>query len=231
MKKRKKSEATPRACPMKKCPIPRHVRGDASNMLVIAIDGTAGSGKSTLAQYLAKRLGYLYVDTGAMYRYLTYKALKEGIKDTKGFIELAKRTKRFFKGNVIRYPSVSDMVSKVAAIKGVRKWMVKHQRAIGKKGGVVMEGRDIGTVVFPDADVKFFLVAEAEERARRRYKELKQKGIKAEKKEVCENIINRDIKDSSRKVSPLKPAKDAVIIDTTNLSIREKNELAWKYVV
>lgn len=199
--------------------------------LIIAIDGTAGSGKSTLAQYLAKKLGYKYIDTGAMYRYLTYKALKEGIKDTKGLVSLAKRTKFFFKGNIIRYPNVSNMVSKVSAIKGVRKWMVKHQRALGKDGGVVAEGRDIGTVVFPDADIKFFLTASVKERAKRRYKELVQKGIKVAKKEVAKNIISRDTKDSSRKVSPLKPAKDAVIIDTTNLSIWEKNERAWKYVV
>lgn len=199
--------------------------------LIIAIDGTAGSGKSTLAQFLAKKLRYKYVDTGAMYRYLTYKALKEGISDKKGLISLARRTKTFSNTIKIRHPEVSDMVSKIAAIKGVRQQMVKHQRELGKKGGVVMEGRDIGTVVFPDADIKFFLVAEVEERARRRYKELKGKRIKIAKKDVEENIINRDIKDSSRSVSPLKPAKDAIIIDTSSLSIRQKNELAWKHVV
>lgn len=199
--------------------------------LIIAIDGTAGSGKSTLAQELAKRLGYRYVDTGAMYRYLTYKAIKEGITDKKGLISLAKRTKRFFlKTDKIRLPEVSNMVSKVAEIKGVRKYMVQHQRRLGRKGGVVVEGRDIGTVVFPNADIKFFLVADVKERARRRYKELKEMGLKIHKKDVEENIISRDLRDSSRKTSPLRPAKDAIIIDTTNLTMRQKNELAWKYI-
>lgn len=201
--------------------------------LIIAIDGTAGSGKSTLAQALAKRLDYIYVDTGAMYRYLTYKALKKGIKDTKGLIKLAMNTKISFRNlntNKIRLPSVSNMVSKVSAIKGVRRCMVKHQRKLGNKGGIVIEGRDIGTVVFPDADIKFFLVAEVEERARRRHMELLQKGIRTTKKDVEQNLVNRDIKDSSRKVSPLKPAKDAIVIDTTNLNIRQKNELTLKYI-
>lgn len=199
--------------------------------LIIAIDGTAGSGKSTLAQALAKRLGYEYIDTGAMYRHLTYRALEEGITGKKGLIDLARRTKRFLKTDKIRLPEVSNMVSKVAAIKGVRRWMVEHQRRLGRKGGVVVEGRDIGTVVFPDADIKFFLVADVEERARRRFKELKEKGIKTQKKDVEENIISRDIRDSSRKVSPLIPAKDAIIIDTSNLNMRQKNELALKYVL
>lgn len=199
-----------------------------SRKLIIAIDGTAGSGKSTLAKALAKMLGYRYVDTGAMYRYLTYRAIKE---NKKGFVDLARRIKAFPDTDKIRFPNVSNMVSKVSAIKGVRKWMVRHQRRIAKDGGVVMEGRDIGTVVFPDADIKFFLTASAQERARRRHKELKQKGIKISKGDVKENIINRDKKDSSRKVSPLRPAKDAIIIDTTSLTMREKNELAWKHVV
>lgn len=197
-----------------------------SRRLIIAIDGTAGSGKSTLAKALAKRLGYKYIDTGAMYRYLTYRALKEKRKD---FVNLASQIKVFPKTDKIRLPEVSDMVSKVSAIKGVRKWMVKHQRKIGR--GVVIEGRDIGTVVFPDADIKFFLTASVEERTRRRYKELKQKGIRISIKNVRENIISRDVKDSSRKVSPLKPAPDAIIIDTTNLSMKQKNELAWRYVI
>lgn len=223
------SEAGPRTCA-----ISGHVRGPASDIrkrLVVAIDGTAGSGKSTLAQYLARRLGYKYIDTGAMYRYLTYRALQKGITDTKGFIELARETKRFYKGDMIRFPEVSNMVSKVSAIKGVRKWMVKHQRELGRSGGVVVEGRDIGTVVFPNADIKFFLIASVKERAKRRHKELMQKGIKTLIKDVEENIISRDTKDSSRKVSPLKSAEDAIIIDTTNLSIREKNGLAWEYVI
>lgn len=208
--------------------------------LIIAIDGTAGSGKSTLARALAKRLGYLYLDTGAMYRAIAYKAIQRG---TKKLIELAQKTDiRFTKsGKVfvdgkdvsrkIRLHEVSELVSKVAAIKGVRREMVKRQREIGKNGGIVIEGRDIGTVVFPGADIKFFLVAGVSERTKRRYKELIEKKIVSNLKEVQENIISRDIRDSSRKISPLRPAKDAIIIDTTNLTMKKKNDLAWKYVI
>lgn len=212
--------------------------------LIIAIDGTAGAGKSTLAQALAKRLGYHYVDTGAMYRAIAYKAIKQdiNIKNTKKLAELARKTdirlyrsgKVFMDGKdvsrKIRLPEVSAAVSGVAAVRGVRQQMVKLQRQLGKNGGVVVEGRDIGTVVFPNADIKFFLVAEVKERTKRRYKELAEKGIASGLKDVHENIISRDVLDSSRKVSPLRPAKDAVIIDTTDFTMKKKNELAWKYV-
>lgn len=197
--------------------------------LVIAIDGNAGSGKSTLARALAEKLKYRYVDTGAMYRLVTYNAIQKRIKGKKALINLAKNIEinlADLKTKKIRLPEVSDMVSKVSAIKEVRHWMVKEQRRLAKGGGVVVEGRDIGTVVFPKADIKLFLIADVNERAKRRYKELKQKGIKIEKNAVEKNIISRDLKDSSRKVSPLKPAKDAIIIDTTNLTIAEKNKLA-----
>lgn len=203
------------------------------NGLIISIDGTAGSGKSTLAQALAKKLGYKYLDTGAMYRYITYKALQNGVKSNKELIKLAQKTKitlKKIKSAKIRLPEVSNNVSRIAAIRGVRKVMVKHQRILGEKGGIIVEGRDIGTVVFPEADVKFFLVAEVEERAKRRFQELSQKGIKVFEKDVEKNIIKRDTKDSSRKISPLKPAKDAIVIDTTKLNMTQKNSLALKYI-
>lgn len=201
--------------------------------LIIAIDGNAGSGKSTLAQSLAKNLKYRYIDTGAMYRLLTFHVLKRGIKDNKRIIDLAKNIKislKDLKTKRIRFPEVSDLVSKVSAIKGVRYWMVKHQRRLAKGGGVIVEGRDIGTVVFPKADIKFFLTADVSERTKRRYKELQQKGIKVAKKSVQKNIVSRDAKDSSRKVSPLKPAKDAIIMDTTHFTITKKNKIALNLV-
>jgi cytidylate kinase len=200
---------------------------------IIAIDGTAGSGKSSLAKALAKKMKYRYIDTGAMYRFLTYHCIKRNIKSEKDIVSLSKNLKitlRSLQTDKIRLPEVSDLVSKIAAIGGVRKWMVKHQRELAKNGGVVVEGRDIGTVVFPDADIKFFLTAGVEERSKRRYKELLQKGIIIAKKNVCKNLIKRDAKDSCRKVSPLRPAKDAIVIDTTKLTIPQKNNLAWRYV-
>lgn len=201
--------------------------------LIIAIDGNAGSGKSSLAKALAKKLKYKYVDTGAMYRLITYHVLRQKIKDKKKIVNLAKNIKMSLanlRTKKIRLPEVSDMVSKISAIKGVRYWMVKQQRRLAKGGGVIVEGRDIGTVVFPNADIKFFLIADVNERAKRRYKELKQKGIKAAKDSVQKNIISRDARDSSRKVSPLKPAKDAIVIDTTHLSIPRKNKLALELI-
>ena len=201
--------------------------------IIIAIDGTAGSGKSSLAKDLARKLGFIYVDTGAMYRYLTYRAIKEEIKSQKGLVDLAGRIKithRNLLTDKIRMPEVSNMVSKVSAVKGVRKHMVMHQRAIARRGNAIVEGRDIGTVVFPDADIKLFVVADPEERARRRYKELLEKGISVNEKDVKENILSRDERDSSRKVSPLKPAKDAVVINTTKLSISQKNAIALKHI-
>jgi cytidylate kinase len=201
--------------------------------IIIAIDGTAGSGKSSLAKALAKKLNYKYIDTGAMYRFLTYHVIKRGIKNKKDIIDLAKHLKismRNLQTDKIRIPEVSNMVSKIAAIKGVRVCMVNHQRELAKKGGAIVEGRDIGTVVFPDADIKFFMTAGVDERSKRRYKELMQKGIKVQKDAVEENLVSRDAKDSSRKVSPMKPAKDAIVIDTTRLTIPQKNNLALKYI-
>lgn len=211
--------------------------------MIIAIDGPAGSGKSTIAKLVAKDMGLVYLDTGAMYRLVTLKALNEGILGNDGLNELDKikkllddlnidiRENRFYLDDVdvseeIRKPVVSENVSDVAAIREVREKMVDLQRKFSESKNVILDGRDIGTVVFPNADLKIFLVADARERAKRRYRELIQKGENVEIEEIYENILKRDKIDSTRKESPLKKAKDAVEVDTTSKSIEEvKNEI------
>ena len=214
------------------------------NDLIIAIDGPAGSGKSTVSQRLAKKLSCIYVDTGAMYRALTLKALNTAtnLRSQKSLVRLSAQTKidlknsndgsvRVFLDGVevskkIRMPEVTNSVSYIARTKGVRAYMVKLQRKLGKKGGAVLEGRDIGTVVFPDADKKFYLDASIEERAKRRYKELKQLGQKISLKKLEKDIKIRDAHDRRRKVAPLKIAEDAIYLDTTKLNINKViNEL------
>ena len=215
--------------------------------LIIAIDGPAGSGKSTLARELAHELKYLYVDTGAMYRAITWKALKNKIdlSETDKLQALAAKTNLALKQTQeqiqvfvdgedvteeIRAPLISNNVSIVAKIKGVRECMVKHQRRIGEKGGVVLEGRDIGTVVFPQADVKFYVEAQLKERAQRRQLELKEKGVDLPIEKIEEDLKRRDSIDQTRQHSPLKPATDAIVIDSTLLSIEEKTQMALTYV-
>ena len=211
--------------------------------MIIAIDGPAGSGKSTIAKLVAKDMGLVYLDTGAMYRIVTLKALNEGILGNDGLNELEKikkllddlnidiRDNGFYLDDVdvseeIRKPVVSENVSDVAAIREVRKKMVDLQRKFSESKNVILDGRDIGTVVFPNADLKIFLVADAKERAKRRYRELIEKGENVEIEEIYENILKRDKIDSTRKESPLKKAKDAVEVDTTSKSIEEvKNEI------
>ena len=211
--------------------------------MIIAIDGPAGSGKSTIAKLVAKDMGLVYLDTGAMYRIVTLKALNEGILGNDGLKELEKikklldnlnidiRENGFYLDDVdvseeIRKPVVSENVSDVAAIREVREKMVDLQRKFSESKNVILDGRDIGTVVFPNADVKIFLVADAKERANRRYKELIEKGENVKIEEIYENILKRDKIDSTRKESPLKKAKDAVEVDTTSKSIEEvKNEI------
>ena len=211
--------------------------------MIIAIDGPAGSGKSTIAKLVAKDMGLVYLDTGAMYRIVTLKALNEGILGNDGLNELEKIKKLLDDLNIdirengfylddadvseeIRKPIVSENVSDVAAIREVREKMVDLQRKFSESKNVILDGRDIGTVVFPNADVKIFLVADAKERANRRYKELIEKGENVEIEEIYENILKRDKIDSTRKESPLKKAKDAVEVDTTSKSIEEvKNEI------
>lgn len=204
----------------------------------IAIDGPASSGKSTIAKILADKYGLVYVDTGAMYRTLTYLALKNNISvDSENqLLELLGETKISFERieegqlvyandenvtDAIRGHEVTNNVSKVSAFAKVREELVSRQQQIADHTGVVMDGRDIGTVVLPDADVKIFLVASVEERAERRYLENKEKGIDSDFKRLKQEIIDRDEYDSNREVSPLKQADDAVRLDTTSLSISE----------
>jgi cytidylate kinase len=209
--------------------------------LVIAIDGPAASGKSTTARLVAGRLGYLHVDTGAMYRAMTLKVLAAGISpDDSGEVgRLADTTGITIsvtgKGNAvlldgvdvtgkIRTPEITRAVSQVSCIPAVRKLMVSEQRRLAAGGGVVLEGRDIGTVVLPDADVKIFLVADVTERARRRQKELLEKNIEVVLGELVSEIRERDRKDSSRDLSPLRRAADAVEVDTSGLTVEGQVE-------
>lgn len=217
--------------------------------LVIAIDGPAGAGKSTLAKLLAKELKYKYLDTGAMYRAVTWVALEKGIdiKNTNKLTELANQINIKFltpdkKGvspilvngteitKEIRKPLVNKNVSYVARVKGVREAMVRIQRRFAKAGGIIIDGRDIGSRVVPDADFKFFVTASLEERARRRYNELKDNNINITMDEVKKEIALRDKIDSEREISPLIKTEDAILIDTTNLSIDEALRRVLNYI-
>ena len=208
--------------------------------MIIAIDGPAGSGKSTIEKLIAEDLGLVYLDTGAMYRLVTLKALNEGIlgnldKIVKMLDDLRIDIKKngFYLDDTnvseeIRKPIVSENVSDIAAIREVREKMVDLQRKFSESKNVILDGRDIGTVVFPNADVKIFLIADAKERANRRYKELVSKGENVKIEEIYENILKRDKIDSTRKESPLKKADDAIEVDTTSKNIEEvKNEILY----
>lgn len=204
--------------------------------LVIAIDGPVGAGKSTVAKLVARKLGYLYVDTGAMYRAVALKALRLGmdINDPIVMAMSAEATdiqlqqqedgsvRVFLDGEdvteAIRTPEVSEASSIVSAHEGVRKVLAERQKAMAKLGGVVMEGRDIQTVIAPDAEVKIFLTASLEERAKRRWLELQQKGISVSYEDVLQEVKERDERDKSRAIAPLKKAPDAVEIDTTQMT-------------
>jgi cytidylate kinase len=205
---------------------------------VIAIDGPAGAGKSTLARGLARALGFTYVDTGAMYRAVAWKALERGVPldSPVALARLAAQMDIVFKpkkggqeiivdgvavGATLRTPEVTQVASVVATVPGVRRALVQRQRDLGRGGRVVMEGRDIGTVVFPRANIKFFLEASPQERARRRYEEIKKKGEEIPLAVLAAAIRRRDNKDRSRTKSPLRPAKDAIRIDSTGLSPRQ----------
>lgn len=212
--------------------------------IIIAIDGYSSTGKSTVARQLAKSLGYIYVDTGAMYRAVTLYAMQHGIiteneldkdqlekslplinirfevsKET-GFAEVVLNDKNIEKD--IRTLEVSRKVSPVAAISAVRKKLVEQQQLMGKDSGIVMDGRDIGTVVFPKAELKLFMTATAKDRAERRYKELVERGEEVTYEDVLKNVVNRDHIDSTRKDSPLRKAGDAIKIDNSNLTLIEQ---------
>ena len=216
--------------------------------MIIAIDGPSGAGKSTLAKRLARNLGYTYLDTGAMYRALALKILRQGLDlgDATSLgkivgateIDLAER-----KGNLqvlldgedvsalIRTPEVSQMASKTSAFPVVRKRMLELQRALGQKGSVVAEGRDIGTVIFPEAEVKIYLDASVRERARRRYQELREAGREVSLEETVREMEERDKRDSERDLAPLRKAEDALAIDSSALTadaVTERVMLAIK---
>lgn len=205
--------------------------------IVVAIDGPAGAGKSTIAKLVAEKLGYAYIDTGAMYRSVAWKFLQTGKVFDEAYIsELAKtmviefkpeaNINRVFVDGVevtgaIRSAEVTANVSHVAAIGDVREAMVEQQRRMGEAGGVLMDGRDIGTVVFPHAQLKIFLTASVEERAMRRYKELVAKGEQVDLAQLQKDIASRDKQDSERAISPLRQAEDALLLDTSNMNIQQ----------
>jgi len=206
--------------------------------LVIAIDGPSGAGKSTVAHLLAQRLGYLQIDTGAMYRAVAYLMHSSGIDpdDLPAVERLCRRVdirlehqgslQRVFANGQdvtaqIRTPEMSLLTSRVSALRPVREAMMQAQRRMGARGGVVLEGRDIGTVVFPDADVKFFLSASSEERGRRRYLELVAKGEQVTLTDTIQAVASRDLQDSQRDLAPLRMAADAIAIDSSGRTIDE----------
>ena len=219
--------------------------------ITIAIDGFSSCGKSTMAKDLAKRIGYVYVDTGAMYRAVTLFALRNGLFDEQGkvmenalqermgdinisfqFNAETSRPDTYLNGELvekeIRGMEVSDRVSLVSAIPFVREAMVAQQQRMGQEKGIVMDGRDIGTTVFPDAELKVFVTASAEVRAERRYKELIDKGMEADYDEILKNVQERDYLDSHREVSPLHKADDAIELDNSHMTIPEQNEWLFR---
>lgn len=207
--------------------------------MIIAVDGPAGAGKSTVARNLAKALGFLYLDTGALYRALTLKAIERKLDpaDQARLIEMTRDTSIDIKNNpdgsikifldgqdvtaLIRQPRITKLVSDIAKIAGVREVMLDLQRRIGRQNNSVLDGRDIGTVVFPQAEKKFYIDADFKERCLRRFKELKELGEDVSLAEVENDLSNRDTIDSSRKTAPLKKADDAIYVDTTKMTVEE----------
>lgn len=220
--------------------------------ITIAIDGYSSCGKSTLAKALAKKMGYVFIDSGAMYRGVTLYCMRnnllpngepdiQNIEKQLGNIVLefkfnaaTEKSDLYLNGenveDLIRMPNVAANVSKIATIKSVRDKLVSEQRKMGLKGGIIMDGRDIGSVVFPQAELKLFITATPEIRAQRRYKELQEKGIDTDLKDVMSNLIERDHIDSTREESPLVQTDDAVIIDTSNLTPDQQVRQAYDYV-
>lgn len=213
----------------------------------IAIDGHSSCGKSTMAKALARRIGYVYVDTGAMYRAVTLYAMRAGIIDADGNIDTERltaampdiritfrfnpdtqRPDTYLNGELveqeIRTIAVSSHVSPIAALPFVREALVEQQQQMGRQGGIVMDGRDIGTVVLPDAELKIFVTASAQVRAERRYKELQEKGMPADFDEILRNVEERDYIDSHREVGPLRQADDALLLDNSHMTIAEQKQ-------
>lgn len=216
--------------------------------ITIAIDGYSSCGKSTMAKDLAREIGYIYVDTGAMYRSVTLFAMRNNLFNEDGSIKTDELKSRMNEINIsfklnsetgrpdtylngelvekeIRSMDVSARVSKIAALPFVREALVAQQQAMGKEKGIIMDGRDIGTVVFPDAELKIFVTASAEVRAQRRYDELKTKGMPADFDDILKNVKERDYIDSHRETSPLRKADDALELDNSNMTIEEQK--AW----
>ena len=221
--------------------------------ITIAIDGFSSCGKSTMAKELAKKIGYIYVDTGAMYRSVTLFAMRHGLFNADGsvktdalkqqmsniditfkFNEKAGRPDTYLNGEcveeAIRTLEVSNHVSPIAAIPFVRAAMVARQQRMGRDKGIVMDGRDIGTTVFPEAELKVFVTASAEVRAQRRYDELKEKGMPADFDDILKNVQERDYIDSHREVSPLRKAADAIELDNSHMTIAEQNDWLMRQV-
>ena len=219
---------------------------DTKHRIIIAVDGFSSCGKSTFAKAIAARLGYIFIDTGAMYRAVTlyaleHGAIRSGIVDEEAVVKLLDRISITFRFNPergasdiyvngdlvegkIRTIEVSNCVSRVSAIPEVRRKLVAMQQEMGRRRGVVMDGRDIGTVVLPDATVKIFLTASVEERAMRRFRELEQRGTPESYEKVLEEMRQRDYNDSHRAAAPLKQAEDAVLLDTTELDFQQSEE-------
>lgn len=214
--------------------------------ITIAIDGHSSCGKSTLAKDLAKTIGYTFVDSGAMYRAVTLYAVNNNLINDGKINEQAIHhalpgieihfenidgAQHVFLNNIdvtkeIRLPNVSDNVSLIAKLNAVRKKLVEQQRKMGESGGIIMDGRDIGTVVFPNAELKLFVTASTEVRTDRRFKELQDKGVDITREDVKKNLIERDHIDSTREISPLKQAEDAIVLDNSNLTKEEQLNLA-----
>lgn len=220
--------------------------------MIVAVDGYSSTGKSTVAKIVAARLGLTYIDTGAMYRVVTLEALRRGLivdgvinkeklHDHLGSIKIGfkynqaeNRYETYLNGEYvedqIRGMEVSDQVSGIAAIDFVREFLVAQQREMARNESVIMDGRDIGSVVFPHADVKFFMTASPEVRAERRYKELKDKGVEVSYEEVEANVRKRDYIDAHREVSPLKQTEDAIVVDNSHMTIEEEVEMMVKEI-
>lgn len=219
---------------------------ETSKNIIIALDGFSSCGKSTFAKSIAQRLGYIFIDTGAMYRAVTlyaleHGAIQSGIVDESAVVALLPEISITFRFNPqrgasdiyingdlvegkIRTIEVSNCVSSVSAIAEVRKKLVAMQQEMGKQKGVVMDGRDIGTVVFPNAELKIFMTADPKVRAERRYAELTAKGDNVSFEEILENVVSRDKADMTREISPLQQAEDAIILDNSNMTVAEQME-------